>query len=673
VKRAYYQSGIPDFLKDGQEKILGELARHHHFELDIAQKNAWLYQIQNLKEQLADFPFGDIFFEFSIPRMGKRADVVLYLLDTVFVLEYKVGAKTYERHQVDQALDYALDLKNFHAGSHHKPIVPILISTKARSEQNHLEGFPDGLYAPLRSNGANLSDLLKQAISHISEQRRLAYKPAYGLSDTDQEGLEDPPWSDAGYKPTPTIIEAAQALYQGHSVADISRSDAGAKNLTVTTECINKIIENSRRNGRKSICFVTGVPGAGKTLAGLNISTQTLNKESQEHAVFLSGNGPLVAILREALARDEVERAKALGQKISKDTAKQKVSAFIQNIHHFRDEGLKSDAAPIEHVVVFDEAQRAWNQTQAEKFMVQKKGLASFDMSEPEFLISVMDRRQDWCTVICLIGGGQEINTGEAGLIEWFNALQSRFKHWDVYHSGQLSNKGYNWGHDLEEKLSGLNAVKDEDLHLNVSIRSYRAERLSEFVGAIIDGDAEQARSIYPHLGQYEIALTRDIQKAREWLRSKARGTERLGLVASSGAIRLKPEGINIKAEIDPINWFLNGKEDIRSSYYLEDVATEFHVQGLELDWVGVCWDADLRFEDNTWKHYNFKGTKWQNVNDAYRQVYLSNAYRVLLTRARQGMVIFVPEGDERDPTRPPDFYQGIYTLLKNCLIQEIH
>jgi hypothetical protein len=669
MKRAYYQNEIHAFLREDPEKILGELARHHHFALDIAQKNAWLEQIFNLKAQLIDFQSGQIFFEFTIPRMGKRADVLLLIQGIVFVLEYKVGAKTYERYQADQALDYALDLKNFHAGSHYKRIIPILISTKAPLHENVITWFEDGIAAPLRSNGQNLSTILKITLSEV--MKNYAPSQRHGMSDHPQEGLEDN-WSESGYKPTPTIIEAAQALYQGHSVEEISRSDAGAKNLTITTECINSIIDNSRKNGRKSICFVTGVPGAGKTLAGLNISTQKLDRNSQEHAVFLSGNGPLVAILREALTRDEVERGKAEGKKISKDTVKQKVSAFIQNIHHFRDEGLKSDAPPIEHVVVFDEAQRAWNRTQAEKFMIQKRGQSSFDMSEPEFLISLMNRRTDWCTVICLIGGGQEINTGEAGLIEWFNALQSKFKHWDIYHSGQFSNKNYNWGEDLGTKLDSLSAIENDALHLSVSIRSYRAEKLSDFVGAVIDAQPELAKNIHSSLENYPIVLTQDITKAREWLRSKARGTERLGLVASSGAIRLKPEGINIKAEIDPVNWFLNGKEDIRSSYYLEDVATEFHVQGLELDWVGVCWDADLRFENGAWASYNFKGTKWQNVNDPYRSVYLANAYRVLLTRARQGMVIFVPEGDEKDPTRPPGYYDGIFEFLRQCGIPKM-
>lgn len=670
MQRAYYQNTISGFLKDNSEKILGELARYHHFSLDLSQKNAWLEQIENLKNQLKDFGAGQIFFEFSIPRMGKRADVLLLLNGIVFVLEYKTGSKTYERYQSDQALDYALDLKNFHAGSHHKKIVPILVSTKAPLQHSNLLWFSDGVSHPLLSNGKNLGEIVKGTI-HASKLR-IPSSNYHGLRDTDQEGLHEDYWSESGYKPTPTIVEAAQALYQGHSVADISRSDAGAKNLTVTSACISRIIDHSRKNEKKSICFVTGVPGAGKTLAGLNISTQNLDPNSKEHAVFLSGNGPLVAILREALARDEVERSKLEEKKVSKDSAKQKVSTFIQNIHHFRDEGLKSDKPPIEHVVVFDEAQRAWNQEQAEKFMVQKRGQKVFNMSEPEFLISLMDRREDWCTIVCLIGGGQEINTGEAGLTEWFNALQSKFKHWDIYHSGQFSNKNYNWGQDLNEKLSALNAIQHDDLHLAVSVRSYRAEKLSEFVGAIIDGEHQKAKEIYPALENYPINLTRDISKAREWLRSKARGTERLGLVASSGAIRLKPEGINIKAEIDPVTWFLNGKEDVRSSYYLEDVATEFHVQGLELDWVGVCWDGDLRIQNGDWHHYAFKGTKWQNINDAYRRIYLENAYRVLLTRARQGMVIFIPQGDERDPTRPPSHYDEVFEFLKLCGIKEL-
>ncbi len=670
--RSYFHASISDFLDAAPDKILGELAHNHHFALDIPQKNAWFEQIDNLKEQLPRLGNGEIFFEFSIPRMGKRVDVILFIKDVVFVLEYKTGAQTHDRYACDQVLDYALDLKNFHEGSHHKHIVPILIATKApKAEEVHVQWDTDKVALPILCSSADLSNTIAKVLLSLGKDDA-KQEPGYGFSDNQQEGLDANRWAESGYKPTPTIIEAAQALYQGHNVAEISRSDAGAQNLTLTSNCISDIIAYSKANRRKSICFVTGVPGAGKTLAGLNISTQKLDPSSEEHAVFLSGNGPLVTVLREALARDEAKQSKESGQSTTKKDALRSVGAFIQKIHHFRDYHLDPTIIPDDHVVIFDEAQRAWDRHHAEKFMVQKKGQKSFDMSEPEFLIGVMDRRPDWATIVCLIGGGQEINTGEAGLIEWFNALQKRFQNWDIYHSEQLAHKTYSWGEDLSSKISTLHAIEKKELHLSVSIRSFRAEKLSEFVSAIIDGDAAAAREIKNYLQNYHLAVTRDINTARAWLRQHARGTERLGLIASSGAMRLRPEGIHIKSKIDPANWFLNGKEDIRSSYYLEEVATEFDIQGLELDWTGVCWDADFRRDGNQWGYYDFKGTKWQNINDRYRRVYLANAYRVLLTRARQGMVIFVPKGDDQDHTRPPGFYDETYEFLKSCGIQTL-
>jgi len=656
IERAYYKNKISAFLVDSQSQILGELANKHHFALDIMQKNAWIEQIIDLKRHLGYFQDGDIFFEFSIPRMGKRVDVLLLIGGVIFVIEYKVGAQNHDTHAIDQVTDYALDLKNFHVGSHEKYVVPILISTKTDRQTNDIRCAEDHVVVALRSNGNDLGEIIKQALSEIPVQ----------------EKIEAGEWANSGYKPTPTIVEAAQALYQKHSVEEISRSDAGATNLTHTSQCISEIIDFSKGNGRKSICFVTGVPGAGKTLAGLNISAQRLQAEKEEYAVFLSGNGPLVIVLREALARDKVARAKEQGQKLRKNAAASSVSAFIQNIHHFRDEGYKSDAAPLEQVVIFDEAQRAWNQVYAEKFMRRKRGVKDFGMSEPEFLISLMDRKHDWCTIVCLIGGGQEINMGEAGLVEWIDALQKRFNHWDVYYSDHIAHKNYSWDQNLTSKLASFRSERKEALHLSVSIRSYRAEKLSAFVSAVIDGEIDVASRLYSAIQKtYPLVLTRDIGQAREWLRNKARGTERYGLVASSGAIRLKPEGINVKTSIDPINWFLNDKDDVRSSYYLEDVATEFDIQGLELDWTGVCWDADFRRESDIWGLYAFKGTRWQYVNDMYRRVYLANAYRVLLTRARQGMVVFVPKGDEQDYTRPPKFYDETFEFLSSCGIEK--
>ena len=470
-------------------------------------------------------------------------------------------------------------------------------------------------------------------------------------------------WAASGYQPTPTIVEAAQALYQQHGVEEIARSDAGARNLGATTNCIAEIIEASKAGQRKSICLVTGVPGAGKTLAGLNIATKRAQEHSDEHAVFLSGNGPLVAVLREALARDEAAR-----EGISKKDAARKVASFIQNIHHFRDEALRDPGPPYERVVVFDEAQRAWTRDQAAKFMQTKRGHADFDMSEPEFLISVMDRHSDWCVVICLIGGGQEINTGEAGLIEWLSALKTRFAHWDVYVSNRLGDPDYVSDAAAADLLTSLAVHEQNDLHLAVSMRSFRAEALSAFVGHIVENRPIDARRVYSEIAErYPIWLTRDLDEARAWLKSQARGSERFGLLASSGGYRLRPEGLHVKAKIEAPTWFLNDRTDVRSAFYCEEVATEFDVQGLELDWAGVCWDADFRYLDGRWASHCFRGTSWQQVNAPEGRLYLKNAYRVILTRARQGMIIFVPSGAPDDPTRPPAYYDQTFEFLREC------
>jgi hypothetical protein len=470
-------------------------------------------------------------------------------------------------------------------------------------------------------------------------------------------------WSQSGYQPTPTIVEAALALYRLHDVKEITRSEAGADNLGLTAARIEQIVENAKRNNRKAICFITGVPGAGKTLAGLNIATSRAEQYSDEHAVFLSGNGPLVDVLREALARDKADR-----EGITRSTAYREVSTFVQNIHHFRDEALGRSNPPVEKVVIFDEAQRAWNREMASKFMQQKRGHAAFDMSEPAFLLSAMDRHTDWCVVICLVGGGQEINTGEAGLAEWIAVLQDQYTDWDVHVSSRLDDRDYIWDEELARKLSSASTSCDESLHLGVSIRSFRAEALSEFVGHVVDNRPDKARTTYQAISdKYPILLTRSLAEARSWLRKQARGSERYGLVASSGANRLRPEGVWIKAKIDAPVWFLNDKSDVRSSYYLEETASEFDVQGLELDWTCVCWDADFRYTHNQWQYFSFRGTKWQRMNAKERQLYLKNAYRVLLTRARQGMVIFVPPGDPSDPTRDPQIYDQVHEYLLMC------
>ena len=420
--------------------------------------------------------------------------------------------------------------------------------------------------------------------------------------------------------------------------------------------------------------MVTGVPGAGKTLVGLNIATMHISPEDELYSVFLSGNGPLVKILQEALARDKVAQHKEAGKKLRKGDALSEVKAFIQNVHHFRDEGLiDTTKPPVEHVALFDEAQRAWTKEHTVKFMREKKNHDRFDQSEPEFLISCMDRHSDWATVVCLVGGGQEINTGEAGIQEWYNAIEAAYPRWKVYLSDQLSDSEYGTGEVIERAKSNANVTFMSELHLSTSVRSFRSEKVSLFVKQLLDFEEAYARSNLAEIQEkYPIVMTRDLESAKAWVKAQARGSERYGMVVSSQAERLKPYAIDVRVKTDPIHWFLDGKDDVRSSYYLEDVATEFDVQGLELDWVCMAWDADFRYHNGRWEHWSFRGNKWQRINKPERQIYQKNAYRVLLTRARQGMVLFVPEGDDRDHTRPKMFYDQTYRYLKGIGILEL-
>ena len=655
MSRFYYKNNIAGFLAEPTGSILGELVANHEFALEEQQRNSWVTQIELLKVLLKDTAC-EVIFEYSIPRMGKRIDCVIISGATVFSVEFKIGAQSYENHAITQVTDYALDLKNFHEQSHKRNIIPILICTKAADQTPLLEFYSDGIAKTLLTNGQSLANIIS-----------LAQSQSAGCEIISND------WLCSIYKPTPTIIEAAQALYRGHNVEEISRSDSGAINLSKTAKAISEVINNSKRNGIKSICFLTGVPGAGKTLAGLNLANSWHNEEESEHAVFLSGNGPLVDVLREALARNEVETARENGEKKKKSSTISKAKAFIQNIHHFRDDALESTKAPIERVVVFDEAQRAWTLKQTASFMKTKKGKIDFNQSEPEFLIGVMDRHSDWATIICLIGGGQEINTGEAGLHEWFSSLKRSYPNWNIHISGKITDFEYTQGTALYDESDIGRIHTHDDLHLSVSVRSFRSEKVAAFVKAVLDCDSETAKDLYSEVqSSYPIFITRDISCAKSWLRSKARGSERYGLLASSGAIRLKPFAINIKNSIDPINWFLNDDKDIRSSYFLEDVATEFDVQGLELDWTCVAWDADLRHNGTEWLRRSFRGAKWQVINDEDSKRYLKNAYRVLLTRARQGMVIFVPNGSSEDETRLHSFYDETFNYLRTLGVVEI-
>lgn len=653
-RRWLYAADYRRFIESGENEILGEIVRNAGNDVELNQNTAWQQQIRLLKQLRIPTELAHsarLYFEYTIPRLGRRVDVILVVGHVLFVVEFKVGEKQFTVSALDQVWDYALDLKHFHDASHGLCIAPILVATEALPQHIEVLGtlHDDGLVRPIRSSGNDLPAVIEHALAFFNS-----------------ENIDAAAWEQGRYLPTPSIVEAARALYAGHSVETISRSDAGARNLAVTSRAVDQIIENARVHGRKAICFVTGVPGAGKTLVGLDVATRHMDKDSATYSVFLSGNGPLVAVLREALARDSVTRAKASGSKLGKGNARQEVSAFIQNVHHFRDDCLNDSAAPPEHVVLFDEAQRAWSLEQTASFMARKKNLPGFDQSEPEFLISCLDRHVDWAVVICLVGGGQEINTGEAGIREWLTAVVHKFHGWDVHLPPQLNASEYGSSDVLTRVLDRAGTRADPALHLATSMRSFRAESLSRLVRELLDLEVEAARATFAELqARYPIRITRDLTQAKQWLRDQARGTERYGIVVSSQAQRLKPLAIDVRVKTDPVRWFLDGKDDIRSSYYLEEVATEFQVQGLELDWACVVWDGDLRHAGDAWSHHEFKGSRWNRINKQERQAYLKNAYRVLLTRARQGMVIVVPDGSPIDPTRGASYYDGTFRYLE--------
>lgn len=654
MRRWPYGATIREFLAAEPDAIIGALVNGADFSVETAQRNAWQQQILILKDVLSDCSGrGAVYFEFAIPRLGKRVDTILVLDHVLFVLEFKVGEKQHTASARDQTWDYALDLKNFHESSHAVPIAPLLVATEAKSAAFVVETthHADQLLKPLFAGRANLRHVIDACLTFL-----------------DGPQIDIKLWQQGRYQPTPTIVEAAKALYAGHAVEDISRSDAGAKNLAVTSQQVAEIIQAARRLKRKSICFVTGVPGAGKTLVGLDIATKHINKHDDLYSVFLSGNGPLVAVLREALARDEVQREAERGHRLTLGEARSKVKMFIQNVHHFRDDCLVDpDQPPIEHVALFDEAQRAWNLQQTATFMQRKKAIPGFEQSEPEFLISCLDRHQDWAVVVCLVGSGQEINTGEAGISEWLGALKRCFPDWHVHLSPQLTEIEYQAQAALESLSDEAYVHYDSALHLATSVRSFRSEYVSNFVNQFLALELEAAEATLKKLlPTYPIRLTRDLSHAKRWLRRNARGSERYGMIVSSQAQRLKPHAIDVRVKVDPVHWFLNSSDDPRSSYYLEDVATEFQIQGLELDWSCVVWDGDLRLADGNWDFHGFVGKRWQRILKDERRRYLINAYRVLLTRARQGLVIVVPEGDEMDSTRNSNFYDPVFHQMKS-------
>lgn len=648
--RSCYEKSIPEFLDESTESIFGEIDLNYNFQsTKKQQKNAWIKQIDILKEQLSNLNEGIIIFEYDIPRMSHVIDNIILTKGLIFVLEFKVDSNEYEQSNLNQLDNYVQLLENYHEESTNKVIVPILVETEAESFENTIRKNEKNIFDIIKANKNNLSEIMTLIINQ--------YQTDDDLSN----------WSNSRYAPTPTILKAARDLYKTHQVGEIDEHSSKDIFLNETEKTIDEIIEDSKNLNKKSIIFLTGVPGAGKTLIGLNIAVKR-SINNKEDAVFLSGNDPLVEVLWEALARDNTYR-----NNISKDNVKLKVKSFIQKLHKFRDDAINNTTEQHEQIVIFDEAQRAWTKEETENFMKRRKNILDFGMSEPEFLISIMDRRQDWAVIICLVGQGQEINKGEAGINEWLNALERNFTHWEIY----VNKDSLNLNDEYEELK--INDMKS--LYLYSTIRSLDAPNLPNFIKYLLDNDKSNAKKKLIEINKYyPVFITRNLKDAKKWIKqeiSKHDDNEniRTGLLAHSKAIRLIPEGIFVKWEKSNNSipyWFLNDITDIRSSNHLELPATEFDIQGLEIDYSIVCWDANLRYQNNKFEFKEFTGTKWNNINQEHRKNYLLNSYRVLLTRARRGMVIFVPKGDDEDPTRKKEYYNGTYGYLKSIGIKEL-
>lgn len=658
---AFYRATLADFLVHSPDEILGALLRsYQHNELQKRQTKAWEKEIQVLKATCAELirlaPISTkwtLLLEYPIPRRHKRLDAVLLAADVIFCLEFKTEDKAHSSQPQRQAEDYALDLRDFHEASRDRSIVPVVVVPKAPPAKASSVQISSDTVRDVRL--ANAADLAQTLLTAFNSDHR------YDSAPIDPTG-----WDSSPYRPVPTIIEAAEALFAGHNVREIAHSHAGATNLTTTSDRLVEIIQQAQRQSEKVICFVTGIPGAGKTLAGLNVvHNPALRREGRPAGVFLSGNGPLVKIVSAAIARDHKRRLRETG-------GERTVGTFIQNVHVFVQEGLeKADKPAVERVVVFDEAQRAWNVDQNRK----KNGI---EVSEPETMLSIMDRHQGWAVLIALVGGGQEIHNGEAGLAEWGKTLRDKFPKWKVAVSPKaLEQDASTAGHRLfaDGNSGSLVIHKEPSLHLEVNLRSFRARKIAEWVDAALAGDTTKAAAIVPDLSDFPFAITRSLATAREWLRKRARGRQRAGLVASSGALRLRADGLELSSGFRQgnrdiyVHWFLAHPPDIRSSNQLEVAASEFECQGLELDWIGLCWGGDFSFDatNGGWAHRNFSGSRWGNLNNEIDRQYLLNTYRVLLTRARRGMILWIPQGDEADETRSPSFFDSTADYLVRC------
>jgi hypothetical protein len=658
---SFYLATVEEFFAQAEEHILAHLATAYanrgYTSQYADQTLTWQRDIHALKETLKkcvvtseSARWWGLILEFSIPRKELRIDVVLLIREVVVILEAKTGqAVSLAKRQIEE---YALLLHYFHKASSDRRIVPIIVSPEGGKvdflKLNQREFFPQlssyWIAPVIPSSWDELSKVLLEVDRHSQGQ------------------MVAEVWAGSPYHPVPSILEAATALRSGLSIREIAHAEASEHEIEAVRQTIQGYVDLARAKNHHAICFVTGVPGSGKTLVGLSLAHSDENRENAIH--FMSGNGPLVKVLQHLFTKESMRGGAAAPQ------ARTEAKTLIENVHVFaRYHTEDNHGLPSNHAIIFDEAQRAWNKAQNMKKFRR-------DYSEPEMLLRIMERHQDWAFVVALVGGGQEINDGEAGLEEWGHALLKSTKDWVIYASHEVLEGGSSTaGHRLFEDTETQRKIQtNSTLHLRTSNRSLRAERLATWVNLVLDGDSDGAAEL-KITERFPILLSRDLNATRQKLREQGIGANRYGLVGSSGAARLRAEGLepssSFHAEYPWEHWYLADETDIRSSFRCEVFATEFEIQGLELDWIGLCWGGDFIWGDsNRWElralRHGFQ-SKWTTIKNREKQIYRKNAYRVLLTRARQGMVIFVPQGDRFDPTTQPAEFNATAEYLLRC------
>ena len=660
---AFYRSTVRDLLSVSAEELLSRLTKAYAtsgFTRQYTDQTlTWERDLESLRTTLGEcarqLPWAldwGVLIEYTIPRKESRIDAVLLIGDRIVILEAKSGSVSLQAKR--QIEEYALLLHYFHKGSAQRHIVPILVSPDAEepslNELRQAEMFPQ---------------LARYWIAEVM-QTPWSYLATVFLLIAEEGGqqIDSGTWNDSPYHPIPTIIEAAKQLRTGLAIRDIALSEASEHEIEMVRDTIQGFIDEARVQRHHTICFLTGVPGSGKTLVGLSLAHLD-GVDTSEAVHFMSGNGPLVKVLQHLFTQEGRKQGHSVPD------ARVRARALIENVHVFARCYTEEDlSCPSNHAVIFDEAQRAWNRT-------QNKRKFNRDYSEPEMLLNIMERHQDWAAVIALVGGGQEINDGEAGLEEWGKALSERFNEWTIYASPEVLKGGPSTANHrlFAPDVSSRNVQTSSALHLRTSNRSLRAEKLATWVNHVLDGKPDDAGSLRI-TERFPIFLSRDLTEVKANLRLHCRGNSRLGLVGSSGAQRLRSEGLepssSFHAEYPWEHWYLADPTDVRSSNQCEVFATEFEIQGLELDWIGVCWGGDFVWsnERRTWQLRNFRpgsANRWINIKKADKIAFRRNAYRVLLTRARQGMILFVPIGSHDDPTTCPDECNATADYLIRC------